>query len=82
MGKYQKNIEAARQISVVQYLETYHPGELVRKTEREYCTRTHDSLRSISMARLTKALMLSPEAVAFSAMITFFPLGTAMLIRS
>ena len=35
MGKYQKNIEAARQISVVQYLETYRPGELVRKTDRE-----------------------------------------------
>ena len=28
----------------MQYLETYHPGELVRKTDREYCTRTHDSL--------------------------------------
>ena len=36
MGKYQKNIEAARRISVVQYLETYHPGELVRKTDKEY----------------------------------------------
>ena len=44
MGKYQKNIETARQISVVQYLETYRPGELVRKTDREYCTRSHDSL--------------------------------------
>lgn len=44
MGKYQKNIEAARSVSVMQYLETYHPGELVRKTDREYCTRTHDSL--------------------------------------
>jgi hypothetical protein len=44
MGKYQKNIEAARQISVVQYLETYRPGELVRKTDREYCTRTHDTV--------------------------------------
>lgn len=44
MGKYQKNIEAARRITVMQYLETYHPGELVRKTDREYCTRTHDSL--------------------------------------
>ena len=40
MGKYQKNIEAARRITVMQYLETYHPGELVRKTDREYCTRT------------------------------------------
>ena len=36
MGKYQKNIEAARRITVMQYLETYHPGELVRKTDREY----------------------------------------------
>ena len=44
MGKYQKNIEAARRITVMQYLETYHPGELVRKRDREYCTRTHDSL--------------------------------------
>ena len=38
MGKYQKNIEAARRITVVQYLEIDHPGELVRKTDREYCT--------------------------------------------
>ncbi len=44
MGKYQKNIEAARRISVVQYLQTYHPGELVRKTDKEYCTKTHSSL--------------------------------------
>ena len=29
---------------MVQYLETYRPGELVRKTDREYCTRSHDSL--------------------------------------
>lgn len=29
MVKYQKNIEAARRITVMQYLETYHPGELV-----------------------------------------------------
>ena len=42
MGKYQKNIEVARRITVMQYLETYHPGELVRKTGRKYCTRTHD----------------------------------------
>ena len=34
MGKYQKNIEAARRISVMQYLQAYHPGELVRKTDR------------------------------------------------
>lgn len=40
MGKYQKNIEAARRITVMQYLETYHPGELVRKTDREYLAST------------------------------------------
>ena len=44
MGKYQKNIEAARRISVMQYLETYHPGELVRKTDKEYRTKTHSAL--------------------------------------
>lgn len=44
MGKYQKNIEAARRISVMQYLEAYHPGELVRKTSKEYSTKTHSSL--------------------------------------
>ncbi len=44
MGKYQKNIEAARRISVVQYLEAYHPGELIRKTDKEYRTKTHSSL--------------------------------------
>ena len=43
MGKYQKNIEAARRITVMQYLETITP-RTVRKTDREYCTRTHDSL--------------------------------------
>ena len=44
MGKYQKKIEAARRISVVQYLEAYHPGELIRKTDKEYRTKTHSSL--------------------------------------
>lgn len=31
MGKYQKNIEAARSVTIMQYLATCHPGELVRK---------------------------------------------------
>jgi len=31
MGKYQKNIEAARRITVMQYLETYHPANLCAK---------------------------------------------------
>ena len=44
MGKYQKNIEAARSVTIMQYLATCHPGELVRKTDDEYCTKTHSSL--------------------------------------
>ena len=35
MGKYQKNIEAARRISVMQYLQTYLPGDLDRKSDKE-----------------------------------------------
>ncbi len=30
MGKYKKNIESARRISLMQYLQAYHTGELVR----------------------------------------------------
>lgn len=44
MGKYQKNIEVARSVTIMQYLATCHPGELVRKTDDEYCTKTHSSL--------------------------------------
>lgn len=44
MGKYQKNIENARSVTIMQYLTTCHPGELVRKTDDEYCTKTHSSL--------------------------------------
>lgn len=44
MGKYQKNIEAARSVTIMQYLATCHPGELVRKADDEYCTKTHSSL--------------------------------------
>lgn len=43
-GKYQKNIENARSVTIMQYLTTCHPGELVRKTDDEYCTKTHSSL--------------------------------------
>ena len=32
MGKYQKNIEAARSVTIMQYLATCHPGELVPLT--------------------------------------------------
>ena len=44
IGKYQKNIENARSVTIMQYLATCHPGELVRKTDDEYCTKTHGSL--------------------------------------
>lgn len=44
MGKYQKNIENARSVTIMQYLAICHPGELVRKTDDEYCTKTHSSL--------------------------------------
>ena len=47
MGKYQKNTEAAWQISVVQYLETYRPSELVRETDREYASRRGQGLQRI-----------------------------------
>ena len=47
MGKYQKNTEAAWQISVVQYLETYRPSELVRETDREYAIRRGQGLQRI-----------------------------------
>ena len=46
MGKYQKNIEAARRISVMQYLQTYHPGELVRKRTRSIAPRRTAALLS------------------------------------
>ena len=56
MGKYQKNIEAARRISVMQYLETYHPGELVRKTDKEYRKRTAALLLPLQMGSFTGTL--------------------------
>ena len=64
MGKYQKNIEAARRISVVQYLETYHPGELVRKTDKEYCTKTHSSLVITPANRPLQLRCSCPQAAA------------------
>ena len=38
------NMSISPNVGVMQYLETYHPGELVRKTDKEYCTKTHSSL--------------------------------------
>ena len=37
-----ENIKAARE---VHFLNTYRPGELVRKSRNEYCTKSHSSLR-------------------------------------
>ena len=42
MGKYQKNIEAARRITVMQYLETITPRLVRKRIARLH--RTHDSL--------------------------------------
>lgn len=38
-------IEAARQIDLLNYLQAYEPGELVRVSGSTYCTREHDSLK-------------------------------------
>ncbi len=38
-------VEKAREMDLLSYLQTYEPNELVRISDREYCTRTHDSLK-------------------------------------
>lgn len=40
-----EDIIAARQIDLLSYLQTYEPGELVKLTGNNYCTREHDSLK-------------------------------------
>lgn len=40
-----ENIKAAREVQLVDFLNTYRPGELVRKSRDEYCTKSHSSLR-------------------------------------
>jgi len=41
----QEQIAAARQVSLLSYLQSREPGELVRVGAHEYATKTHDSLR-------------------------------------
>lgn len=41
----QEQIEQARQIDILAYMQTHEPDELVRVGSKEYKTRTHDSLR-------------------------------------
>jgi hypothetical protein len=40
-----EQIEAAKKWDLLTYLQTYNPQELKRSGPREYCTRTHDSLK-------------------------------------
>jgi hypothetical protein len=63
MGKYQKNIENARSVTIMQYLTTCHPGELVRKTDDEYCTKTHGSLVITPSKDFTGSRRISEEEV-------------------
>lgn len=44
-GITQEQIEQARQIGILAYMQTYEPQELVKVGQHEYKTRTHDSLR-------------------------------------
>ena len=46
MGFYtEEQIEKARSIDLMTYLQTYEPTELVHVSGKTYCTRTHDSLK-------------------------------------
>ena len=40
-----EDIMAARQMDLLTYLQTYEPGELVKISADNYCTREHDSLK-------------------------------------
>ena len=40
-----EDILAAKQIDLLSYLQTYEPGELVKRPGNNYCTREHDSLK-------------------------------------
>lgn len=44
-GVTKQQIEQARQIGILAYMQTYEPQELVKVGRHEYKTRTHDSLR-------------------------------------
>ncbi len=38
-------IRQAKQMDLLTYLQSYEPGELVKLSGENYCTRTHDSLK-------------------------------------
>lgn len=38
-------VSKAKEMDLLTYLRTYNPEELVRISDREYCTKTHDSLK-------------------------------------
>ena len=40
-----QTVEKAREMDLLTYLQNYEPNELVRLSDRTYCTRTHDSLK-------------------------------------
>ena len=42
---YKDQIAEARKLDLLTYLRLYEPNELVRFSDKEYCTRTHDSLK-------------------------------------
>ena len=46
MGFYtEEQIQKARSIDLMTYLQSYEPTELVHVSGNTYCTRTHDSLK-------------------------------------
>ena len=46
MPYYSKEqIEQARQVDLLSYLQRHDPGELVHVSGGTYCTKTHDSLK-------------------------------------
>ena len=47
----EEQIEAARSIDLLTYLQTYEPTELIHVRGNTYCTREHDSLKISSDGR-------------------------------
>ena len=43
-----EEIANAREMDLLSYLRAYEPDELVRFSGETYCTRTHDSLKSVT----------------------------------
>ena len=40
-----EDVERAKKVDLLTYLQNYEPNELVKETQKQYCTRTHDSLK-------------------------------------